>query len=306
MMTKRLSAYLAGILLILSGCAGQASSPAHPDAQQEEPWISDAHFVDAGHGWLVLNRRTVLATADGGKTWTNVHEARAAIGHLQFASPLTGWALAPGRLLATADGGRNWTPVATTGIPAFERLDLAAGQPAWASHQGRLYRSTDGGATWAPVNSPCPDRESFGPFSFVDLQTGWILCRGEVKGIGWMDKTLYRTKNGARDWRAITAGGLDEKEPGLPGGYVADLFFLDATHGWYSEVRHGSLHATTNGGRSWRRVPGPDGQAVQHLSFVSAQTGAVVELQQGRYRLITTADGGATWVERYATPAPAR
>ena len=32
--------------------------------------LSDVHFIDENRGWIVGDKRTVLATQDGGRNWT--------------------------------------------------------------------------------------------------------------------------------------------------------------------------------------------------------------------------------------------
>jgi hypothetical protein len=111
----------------------------------------------------------LLATSDGGKTWSEPAKRilAAELDQIQFADPQHGWAAGvkvnslprDPFLLATVDGGQMWHP-----IPLFEEPLLGSIQQFWfesASRgqlvldrsQGRikryeLYQSATGGETW--------------------------------------------------------------------------------------------------------------------------------------------------------------
>lgn len=76
------------------------------------------HFVDAKQGWVVgmtgadfdaLGPSKVLATADGGKTWTVQVTAPRSFFDVHFANARRGWAVGDrASIWATADGGVTW------------------------------------------------------------------------------------------------------------------------------------------------------------------------------------------------------
>lgn len=278
-----------------------SKAPPSPDGAKTKDatgFLTDGTFSDPMYGWVVLDSKTVLGTEDSGKSWGPLYESPTYITNLEFASERTGWALEERRLVATDDGGRSWQAISSGG-PLLDRMRLVNGQPAWASGSGTLYTSVDRGNTWVRVATPCPEA-SVGAFSFITGQEGWVICSGSIKGIGWMDKQLYKTVDAGLHWALFAEGGYDVKEgAGLPGAHVGDLFFLDEAHGWYSEVRNGSLYTTSDGGRSWQRMSGLGGQAVTGIHFLSREFGWVLNMDAGPFRLITTSDGGATWVQRY-------
>ena len=69
------------------------------------------HFVDAERGWAVGHGGTVLATSNGGRTWSvRDASATAALWGVDFVNAERGWAVGDGgTVLATSDGGRSWT-----------------------------------------------------------------------------------------------------------------------------------------------------------------------------------------------------
>jgi photosystem II stability/assembly factor-like uncharacterized protein len=81
-------------------------------------YLRAVHFVDANHGWVVgmtgtdfdeLGPSKVLATADGGKTWTVQYTAPRSFFDVQFANAQRGWAVGDrASIWATTDGGVTW------------------------------------------------------------------------------------------------------------------------------------------------------------------------------------------------------
>ena len=66
-------------------------------------------FPSTSRGWAA-GRGAIIATTDGGATWTQQYEGRADIRSLEFADERHGWAVASDSLLRTADGGATWSP----------------------------------------------------------------------------------------------------------------------------------------------------------------------------------------------------
>lgn len=70
-------------------------------------------WLDARHGWVV-STASLRVTADGGKTWTEVHSniSVGGVRQLDFTDGQIGWAVEAGggrTLLKTTDGGQTWT-----------------------------------------------------------------------------------------------------------------------------------------------------------------------------------------------------
>lgn len=83
--------------------------------------------------------------------------------------------------------------------------------------------------------------------------------------------------------------------------YLNDVSFWDARTGWAVGERGAILH-TSDGGQTWQWQNGPVTATLQHVDFVSPQTGWI--LGTYRYRrgpdvvLLKTDDGGSTWIEQ--------
>lgn len=80
--------------------------------------LNSVYFVSENQGWVVGekasdNKVTILATSDGGKTWsrqgTNVNKNSKNLNSAYFIDANTGWVVGDnGKTLYTMDGGQNW------------------------------------------------------------------------------------------------------------------------------------------------------------------------------------------------------
>jgi photosystem II stability/assembly factor-like uncharacterized protein len=77
-----------------------------------------------------------------------------ALDAVQFVSPSQGWAVGAGRVVATTDGGQTWTRQ-YSGAAALDQADFIDARHGWAAGTNGLLRTTDGGATWTAVGDPC-------------------------------------------------------------------------------------------------------------------------------------------------------
>lgn len=215
--------------------------------------------TDARHVWAVGEQRIkglsdqgkglVLASADGGATWTRQRLPAGLVPfRAAFADARHGWLIAGGashfdfdyHVLATTDGGRHWrlSYSAPSGIALF---GVAAAGPrrCWVVGYGEhpqtgfAARTTDGGRHWTPQASVAP--KGLLAVSFPDARSGWA--------VGY-DGTVIATTDGGATWIAQDAGG---------GYQLKQVSFSDREHGW-ALIGHQALLTTGDGGRSWSVV----------------------------------------------------
>jgi photosystem II stability/assembly factor-like uncharacterized protein len=124
--------------------------------------LTRVRFLDATHGWAIGYDGTVLATADGGKTW-QLQQFDAAWGKpyfdvLFFDTSSGLLAGANGTLKKTSDGGKTWDAVNSDVFGdtpnLYNLVALGNGSLLLAGERGFLARSTDKGATWVQLKSP--------------------------------------------------------------------------------------------------------------------------------------------------------
>lgn len=110
-------------------------------------------FADAEHGWAAGHDGVIVATADGGKTWTRQDggkDLETVFLDILFLDTQHGFVVgAYGKFLETTDGGKNWTPrkIAEEDVH-FNRLSHDGTALYLAGEQGTILISRDLGQTW--------------------------------------------------------------------------------------------------------------------------------------------------------------
>ncbi len=251
-------------------------------------------FVDAHHGWVVAGDCEpfrpvdcgILATVDGGQSWTTQWRETLSLAEVTFLDPATGWVLgyagpdcarAGGDcgsvVLGTIDGGATWEAVggAEVQLSGLQFVDSAHG---WAlgercsglGIQSRCHRelwsTADGGVTWglALIDEFFPTS-----ISFVDAWRGWAAGWGCADPTAAARQTpcpagVVATTDGGQTWQAQL------QSPGDQYGVDSHVSFLDATNGWLVATPPqgctmggcwGPLYATGDGGAAWLLLQEP-------------------------------------------------
>ena len=205
--------------------------------------LEGVSFTDPLHGHAVGRGGSILATGDGGHTWTQQFACRVSSPCLRtsgdrivsdllavsFVDASHGWVTGGGgTILGTADGGASW---------AFE---LACAQTSAAIVRGYC--------TALSADRITKDLTSV---SFVDSSHGWAAGRGE---------TILHTDDGGHTWVLQIAclwrpgGPVTGPCPPRPEGTTPrDLFgvsFVDRSHG-AAVGAAGYAFFTNDGGRTW-------------------------------------------------------
>ncbi|OEC39077.1 hypothetical protein A7D27_19875 [Pseudomonas sp. 1D4] len=246
--------------------------------------LTAVYFVDDKKGWAVGHDAQILASEDGGATWTLQFEdlqREAPLLDVWFKDASTGFAVGSyGALLATEDGGKNWEDVS-------DRLDnedqyhinaIAAVKDSGlfiVGEMGSMFRSPDWGQTWERLEGPY-EGSLFGVSGTAE--PGVVIAYG-LRG------HLFRSADFGQTWETISLknarGG--ELEFGLSGGsLLADGTLLVVGHG-------GTVLKSTDAGRTFSVVNRAD-----RLSLASVTV-------DSKGNLILVGQGGA----RVASPTGA-
>ena len=197
-----------GHILRIDADLAWVQSPSPVDTQ-----LTAVQFIDADHGWAVGHDAAILATDDGGVTWSLQHfapELEQPLFDVHFLDASRGFAVgAYGLMLQTADGGESWEAVAYSdeefadshlnAIVQVGDLLLVVGE------RGTVYRSSDAGASWNPVEFPY-DGSLFGALA---TDSGRIIAFG-LRG------HIFTTDDAGASWREVTSSGSES----LNGGRV--------------------------------------------------------------------------------------
>ena len=164
--------------------------------------LTGVAFPDATHGWAVSRTwvdvpidatgywGTILATTDGGATWsTQVSEVKADFAGVAFPDATHGWAIDfDGAIYATTSGGASWSHAYLENIDyhptAVAFLDATHG---WVvgemetDHPGNdflgalILATADGGATWRDQSVAAAPDEGVSAVAFSDATHGWVV-----------------------------------------------------------------------------------------------------------------------------------
>lgn len=191
--------------------------------------LTSVTFADAEHGWAVGHDASILATTDGGTTWT-LQNFQPDLGKplfdVLFFDPQNGLAVgAYGLMLATSDGGSTWAQVPANEVTADERhfnalARLGDGSLMVVGEAGLIGLSSDRGQTWTKIASP------YESSLFCVLPAG---DKGALIG-GLRGNSFFAADVAAASWAKI-ATGTDQSLFGmaaLPGDKVA-MVGLNAT-----------------------------------------------------------------------------
>jgi len=239
------------------------------------PSLQAIQFVDASHGWAAGNGR-IMATSDGGHSWTRQYAGPAALYQVDFTDAAHGWAVGKDALLRTADGGATWTAAAEPAHSASQPggqcqgIDTVhfvspsvgyavaggtsgGGAPVLGSLSGpvtggHLLRTTDGGQTWQqPAGAPANPESA----CFTSASNGYLGTPGVV----------WHTGDGGQTWtKSFTEPPAVRAEPGAIGD-TPNVQCAGQNAAWVLFVGQGAamMHSpylayATKDGASWRGV----------------------------------------------------
>nr|WP_256665954.1 YCF48-related protein [Pseudomonas sp. 8Z] len=241
--------------------------------------LTALYFVDDQHGWAVGHDAQILATSDGGQTWSKQFEdleREAPLLDVWFKDQQTGFAVgAYGALLETLDGGKNWEDISDRldNEDAYHLNAIAAVKDSGlfvVGEMGSMFRSADWGETWERIEEPPYEGSLFGVMGTDQPST--LLAYG-LRG------HLFRSTDFGDSWQQIplqTASG-GPLEFGLSGGArLADGSLVIVGNG-------GSVLRSTDDGRSFSLFNRPDRQSL--AAVAAGDKGQLVLVGQGGVRL---------------------
>ncbi len=200
--------------------------------------ISAFHFVDDKNGFAVSSeyssedsaeKPVMLASTDGGQSWSKAGRFVPNTSSIQFSSALKGVAVgAGGRIAVTEDGGKTWVNRFTGVSASLNRVLYTDAKTIWVvGERGVVLQSVDGGVNW--VLAQQGDSADLLDIQFLDAQRAWI-----VGSLG----AMLATQDGGKSWQRVYTGTQKK---------LNKVFFVDPRTGWVAG-EDGSLLATGTGG----------------------------------------------------------
>ena len=155
-------------------------------------------YGDRDHVWAVGEFGTIMASTDGGLTWTQQHSPfESTLFGVHFTDAQHGWAVGIDSVIVeTSDGGATWT-VQPPPVRGRSFYDVTIrGTRGWiVGESGTLLATADGGATWQL--SPVP----------IELAANWlrsVALTGDQRGLAvGADGLVFQLDHGT--FRRLTA-----------------------------------------------------------------------------------------------------
>ena len=253
------------------------SAPTGPGPERAD--LNAVFFATERLGWAVGGNGTILATGDGGSSWTpQTSGTEAWLSSAQFtADGQRGWAVgADGTILATGDGGNVWTAQTSDIRSVFNSVHFTAdGQRGWVvGWNGAILATGDGGSSWTPQTSGTRNLLTSVHFT-ADDQRGWAVS---------MFGTILATGDGGSSWTPQTSG--------TQATLLSVHFTADGQRGWAIGM-NGTILATGDGGSSWTPQTSGTQATLRSVHFTAdVQRGWTVGMDG---TILATGDGGSSW-----------
>ncbi|MBU8934723.1 MAG: hypothetical protein KOO62_12060 [candidate division Zixibacteria bacterium] len=249
--------------------------------------INSVAMVSNTTGLAVGDDGVVLATADGGATWTDasIVDVTEDLLKVRFDNTSTGWIVGEGgKILYTTDGGNNWT--SQTSEVTHDLYDITSRTTSNLIAAGSLtlIKTSDGGTTWQANPSGTISTPSLMDITFVNDSLGFAVGFGGA---------ILRTTDGGETWeyrRRNKESFVDE--------WFTEVQFWDESTGWSIGFTptQGAIWNTANGGESWIKQSTDDEEwtsRAEGMFFLNQDIGWIVAVD----KVLKTTDGGATWTD---------
>jgi photosystem II stability/assembly factor-like uncharacterized protein len=199
--------------------------------------LTDVQFVSPEQGWVV-GQHVILATDNGGASWTVQRRGDLNLVSVDFISADVGWAVGLDSLLRTSDGGRNWISLPEpcgvirsvhfispqAGYAVAGGVDPVSDASVAPTAGGAVLFTANGGVSWEPRPAAPADVQSV---CFSDKTHGWLGASGE----------LYETSDAGARWKLRAHGPAGAGAP-----TTAGVMFVQCATGsvWALDVGPGA------------------------------------------------------------------
>lgn len=210
-----------------------ANWPATAFVVPEDAYIGCMTATDADHAWVGgggTGFRYIMATDDGGATWTTQYSGASGSSYFEaidvLPDNLHGWAVSgDGVVFFTTDGGATWLPQPSGVSTILLDVDFVDADNGWATGTSGVILHTGDGGGEADAAPPVttPSRVSG---AWVNAANANLYLTATDAGVGaWR---IYHKVDGAADWSWGWPSGVNVMIPVLPNGpHLVQFYALD-------------------------------------------------------------------------------
>lgn len=251
-----------------------------------------AYFFSANLGFILSGDNTdnykyhLLKSTDGGKKWKEVEIETATWNRsdnaIYFVNSKLGFLVnSMGGIAKSTDGGETWRYLTDPKTYFYSKLLFVGdGLGFMVGEGGSISKTTDSGNSW---KTKYADTKLWNTdVSFPTDRVGYVSARHADFGIN--EGSVLKSIDGGANWSVILETDF----------HVNGVFFLSEEVG-FIVGDGGTVHRTTNGGKTWQGV---ETGADTHLKFIQFVNNNVGFASGGGNRtdlLLKTTDGGASW-----------
>ena len=248
--------------------------------------FSSIYFLDDNTGWVVGQRKAIIKTEDGGKSWQvkmSSNSSDVNLNSVFFINKNIGWAAANNAtIIYTTDGGTSWQDQ-ESGLEKNSDININSiyfknENLGWAvSNNGVILITTNGGINW--LNNKNATNQVNGKIKFIG-DTGFAFGK---------DGVVFKTEDNGSTWKIFVHDPL---------WMFGDDYFIDDLNGWFTNVGNyakekGGTYKTTDGGITWRCQTDVETYYATGIYFIDKNIGNLIGLEN---RIFHTTDGGVTWI----------
>jgi photosystem II stability/assembly factor-like uncharacterized protein len=157
--------------------------------------LGSVHFVNERQGWAVGWYGTIVATEDGGLTWSQQNSGTGKfLRSVHFVNERQGWAVSGyGPIVATTDGGLTWSTQSSGTYADLASVYFVNERQGWAvGMDNTIVATVDGGLTWSTQSLPRSSSSS----SYNAIQSMPVRWRVDgttgTPGVGYVWKLSRR------------------------------------------------------------------------------------------------------------------
>jgi uncharacterized repeat protein (TIGR01451 family) len=175
----------------------------------------------------------------------------------------------------SADGGITWDPVTIGAYGYIYRMMCVSASELWAVTNTGLFHSLDDGQTWTKI--PLTDSNA----QLFSTSNGTAIIKDDCTPL-----SFSKSDDGGQTWTSIQA---DLASPDVTAVYTSsnDVVYAKSCH---------SFSRSDDGGQSWSTATVTDGTSSNMDNLAVLPDGTLFSLSKPTQHLMTSEDGGITWV----------